>query len=106
MFCHAAPGPPASVNLTTSNLTVHVAWTEPEQKNGIIEIYKVDWKDSSGTVGSNQTKDNSTFSFEFTEPSCGITVDVTVSAKVEGVEGFGESSPLQTAFLVNSGKWF
>lgn len=104
MFCHPAPGPPAAVVLTTEDLTINVTWTEPEQKNGIIDYYEVQWAESTGYNGSHKTEDNSTFSFEIVEVSCGVPVNVTVRAKVESVADFGEKSPPETAIFVNSGK--
>lgn len=81
-----------------------MAWTEPENKNGIIDVYKVQWTNSTGYVDSHTTENNNTFSFDILDASCGGTVDVTVSAKVETVEEFGEESSPQTVLVINSGK--
>ncbi|XP_050704209.1 receptor-type tyrosine-protein phosphatase delta-like [Eriocheir sinensis] len=100
----AAPGPPTEVNVTTEDLVITVTWSEPEKKNGIIDIYQVTWEDSAGGFLSRTTEDNSTFSSEIQEASCGVTVDVTVMAKVVDVADLGDASPPVTAFLVNSVK--
>ncbi|XP_050704210.1 receptor-type tyrosine-protein phosphatase F-like isoform X1 [Eriocheir sinensis] len=100
----AAPGPPTEVNVTTEDLVITVTWSEPEKKNGIIDFYQVKWEDSAGGIGSRTTEDNSTFSSEIQEASCGVTVDVTVMAKVVDVADLGDASPPVTAFLVNSVK--
>ncbi|XP_050737480.1 neogenin-like isoform X2 [Eriocheir sinensis] len=100
----AAPGPPTEVNLATESLVITVTWSEPEKKNGIIDFYQVKWEDSAGGIGSRTTEDNSTFSSEIQEASCGVTVDVTVMAKVVDVAELGDASPPVTAYLVNSVK--
>ena len=96
----AAPGPPTLEELQTDNLSINVTWREPEEKNGDIINYQVEWTDWNGEEGSKST-DGNTFSLQIMEPSCGEKVDVTVRAKT--VE-FGEKSPTRSAYIVNSSK--
>ncbi|XP_045102739.1 usherin-like [Portunus trituberculatus] len=97
----AAPGPPTLEEIQAENLTINVTWKEPQQKNGIISNYRVEWTDWDGNTDSKVT-DGSTYSYQIMLNSCGGEVDVIVSAKTSDVEGFGERSQPGRAFLVNS----
>lgn len=92
------------MNYATEGLALIVTWSEPDEKNGIIDKYQVQWEDSAGGIDSRMTEDNSTFSLEIKEVPCGDKVDVTVRAKVVTVDDFGEASPPVTAYVLNSGK--
>ena len=100
LLFYAAPGPPSLEELQYENFAIIVTWKEPEEKNGVITAYKVEWTEANGEEKTQET-DGNTFTYQILDPSCGGEVVVTVRAMTVDL---GEKSPPRSVVLVNSSK--
>ncbi|XP_042230743.1 receptor-type tyrosine-protein phosphatase delta-like isoform X1 [Homarus americanus] len=94
----ATPGPPELLNLHNDKTSLIVKWTEPEEKNGIIDEYRITWTDSKGTSNSTTIPKESCCSHTINNLTPCENYTVSVSAHTVD---WGEESPTKKTFIPN-----
>nr|XP_045608573.1 phosphatidylinositol phosphatase PTPRQ-like [Procambarus clarkii] len=92
------PGPPELENLEVKETNITVSWSEPVDKNGIIDGYLVTWTSNSNDTES-QAVGQSTNSYEIPDLQLCETYSVTVQANTSA--GWGDGAPPEIATIPN-----
>ncbi|XP_042230740.1 receptor-type tyrosine-protein phosphatase F-like isoform X2 [Homarus americanus] len=94
----ATPGPPELLNLHNDKTSLIVNWTEPEEKNGVIDEYRITWTDSKGTPTNTKIPKESCCSHTINNLTPCENYTVSVSAHTVD---WGEESPTKKTFIPN-----
>ncbi|XP_042230742.1 uncharacterized protein LOC121872139 isoform X4 [Homarus americanus] len=92
------PGPPELLNLHNDKTSLIVNWTEPEEKNGVIDEYRITWTDSKGTPTNTKIPKESCCSHTINNLTPCENYTVSVSAHTVD---WGEESPTKKTFIPN-----
>ncbi|XP_071532406.1 phosphatidylinositol phosphatase PTPRQ-like [Panulirus ornatus] len=94
-----APGPPVLTEVVVEGTTIIASWSDPVDKNGIIDQYVITWEDTMGVTGSDSVgKDMYTFAIR--DLDCCQIYSVKVRAHTGG--GWGEDSKAEEAAIPNA----
>ena len=98
-YVFTVPGPPASLNISTTSATsILASWEVPPVKNGVIRGYRVKYFNDSGAfyLNSTTTSVNLTSLNEFTQ--------YNVSVQARTGPGLGNASAIRTETTDEAGE--
>lgn len=88
-------------SLQEDHRSIVVTWTDPVDKNGVIDRYLIEWRNAIGDSGSDSVSENAC-SYEIPDLQACQIYDVTVKTHTGG--GWGEESEAESAAIPNFSK--